>query len=343
MGNPSVTRDQGQGTIGLTRMSRLTPGSTGMFDQYSSLSANTISPGLGRLLGYLLIEGFAHNRPEVPEAQISNVRAHATTLRHLLSSFPAGMIIITGHCDATGEESYNQQLGLQRANGVKGILLQNGIDSSRIISQSKGEKELRVQTDQAHQRNRRVEIRFMANPAGTLVPRLQLHEPQPTVDLSLPPNYQVLPPPWLRFPHTGPSREEHRPSWNISPTLLGLVITINPQPESTPEEVIGNSFREHNLNLTSEELQTLLQSRTKGVEQLKVMLKKIAPTLNEQELNEYSNKIATALMNESLNNQLRREHPTLFEREQQREEQIEQQLGIPQPGLTPTFTLKINF
>ena len=46
---------------------------------------------------------------------------------------------LTGHTDNVDSESFNQALGLKRANIVRKYLIDKGVDPSKIISQSKGE------------------------------------------------------------------------------------------------------------------------------------------------------------------------------------------------------------
>ena len=41
-------------------------------------------------------------------------------------------VVIEGHCDERGSQSYNKKLGLNRAKSVKEYLVKKGIDASRI-------------------------------------------------------------------------------------------------------------------------------------------------------------------------------------------------------------------
>lgn len=43
------------------------------------------------------------------------------------------VLILEGHCDEWGEESYNEELGDRRAREVKALLIKKGVDSERII------------------------------------------------------------------------------------------------------------------------------------------------------------------------------------------------------------------
>ncbi len=70
---------------------------------------------------------------------------------------PNQNIIIEGHCDERGTESYNFELGMKRANVTRNFLLDLGVDSSRIKTVSYGElKPFCVDRDEdCYQKNRR--------------------------------------------------------------------------------------------------------------------------------------------------------------------------------------------
>jgi outer membrane protein OmpA-like peptidoglycan-associated protein len=69
-------------------------------------------------------------------------------------------ITVIGHTDLVGDNSYNDELSLQRAERVKSILMGMGIPEERIRVAGRGKREPIVQTpDGADEpRNRRVEI-----------------------------------------------------------------------------------------------------------------------------------------------------------------------------------------
>lgn len=62
-----------------------------------------------------------------------------TAIADKLNADPQLVANIVGHTDSIGKKSYNQTLGLKRANAVKRWLVKQGIDSKRIITSSKGE------------------------------------------------------------------------------------------------------------------------------------------------------------------------------------------------------------
>ncbi len=72
-------------------------------------------------------------------------------------------ILLTGHTDSDGEEEYNMELGMKRAEEYKAHLMELGVDASQIEVISKGESEPAVPNDSPEnkQRNRRVTIHII--------------------------------------------------------------------------------------------------------------------------------------------------------------------------------------
>jgi len=68
--------------------------------------------------------------------------------------------VIVGHADTKGTNKYNLKLSLKRAQKIKNIFLQKGIEEKNINISGKGEGFLAVPTadEVAHPANRRVEI-----------------------------------------------------------------------------------------------------------------------------------------------------------------------------------------
>ena len=84
-------------------------------------------------------------------------------LRDVLRSVrdrPLPEVVVLGHTDTTGTAARNFELGLKRANLVRGLLVATGVDSAAIEVRSHGERELIVPTGDGvfEPRNRRVEI-----------------------------------------------------------------------------------------------------------------------------------------------------------------------------------------
>ena len=81
-----------------------------------------------------------------------------------LEKEPGAKIDITGHADATGTTTYNQALGMRRAESVKSYFVGQGIPAEMIVSSSMGESVPVADnaTPQGRAKNRRTEI-FIKN------------------------------------------------------------------------------------------------------------------------------------------------------------------------------------
>lgn len=81
-------------------------------------------------------------------------------LATFLKQNPDYQILIEGHTDAVGSDSYNQQLSDRRADAVRQALAQRGISPDRIRSVGLGEQfpVMTNATDQGRMVNRRVEV-----------------------------------------------------------------------------------------------------------------------------------------------------------------------------------------
>jgi len=73
---------------------------------------------------------------------------------------PVPDVLVIGHTDAVGSDSFNDALGLQRAETVRAALIRLGIPAADIRALSRGKRELAIPTPDgvAEPRNRRVEI-----------------------------------------------------------------------------------------------------------------------------------------------------------------------------------------
>ena len=71
--------------------------------------------------------------------------------------------IVFGHTDTKGSSEYNLKLSLKRAEAVKQILLNIGIDEKNISILGKGESDLAVKTpdNTKHPANRRAEVKIL--------------------------------------------------------------------------------------------------------------------------------------------------------------------------------------
>ncbi len=88
-------------------------------------------------------------------------------IKRLMSDLPkikarvkVGKILVEGNCDEFGTDEYNQALGLKRAKAVKTLLINAGVDATKIDTVSYGESNPTCTVDKpaCHAKNRRVEI-----------------------------------------------------------------------------------------------------------------------------------------------------------------------------------------
>ncbi|WP_085315585.1 outer membrane protein OmpA [Derxia lacustris] len=70
------------------------------------------------------------------------------------------VIIAVGHTDSVGTDAYNQKLSVRRADAVKTYLIGKGVETNRIYTEGKGEKQPIAdnKTEEGRAKNRRVEI-----------------------------------------------------------------------------------------------------------------------------------------------------------------------------------------
>ena len=75
-------------------------------------------------------------------------------------------IVVEGHADSIGSDSYNQTLSEERAQTVADYIIGQGVRSSRVVARGFGETRPKTSNDTAEGRqlNRRVEIHVKANP-----------------------------------------------------------------------------------------------------------------------------------------------------------------------------------
>jgi outer membrane protein OmpA-like peptidoglycan-associated protein len=93
-----------------------------------------------------------------------------TNLRELASSldkYPGTELIIIGHTDDVGADSYNQALSERRAQAAAGYLMTQGVSAARIGTRGLGESEPIASnaTEDGRARNRRVEVAIFASEA----------------------------------------------------------------------------------------------------------------------------------------------------------------------------------
>lgn len=95
----------------------------------------------------------------------------AVNLRNLASSlrkYPNTQLLVVGHTDDSGSDSYNQALSQRRADAALQYLGQQNIPASRIAASGRGESEpvASNDTEGGRQTNRRIEVAIYANAAA---------------------------------------------------------------------------------------------------------------------------------------------------------------------------------
>ncbi len=86
-------------------------------------------------------------------------------LAKVLNKYSDTDVLIEGHTDNTGEDKYNEELSVKRADAVSNYVKMQGIKGARITTVGYGEKQPLQgnETEQGRAQNRRVEVAIMAN------------------------------------------------------------------------------------------------------------------------------------------------------------------------------------
>lgn len=94
-----------------------------------------------------------------------NARANLTELAQSLQKYPESDVLIVGHTDAQGSDSYNQGLSQRRAQSAANFLTTKGVAYSRLQTSGRGETEpvASNDTDAGRAQNRRVEVAIYAS------------------------------------------------------------------------------------------------------------------------------------------------------------------------------------
>lgn len=94
-------------------------------------------------------------------------RENLRNLANSLNQYPNTDILIVGHTDSQGTDSYNLDLSLRRANAARNYLVSQGVPAARIRTSGRGELEPIADndTDAGRAQNRRVEIAIVASEA----------------------------------------------------------------------------------------------------------------------------------------------------------------------------------
>lgn len=84
------------------------------------------------------------------------------TAKRYLTKYPEKQLLITGHTDSDGSDELNQGLSETRAGKVKELLVKDGIKTTQMVTEGKGEKEpiATNDTNEGKAKNRRATIRL---------------------------------------------------------------------------------------------------------------------------------------------------------------------------------------
>ena len=99
------------------------------------------------------------------DALRAQAKQNLSTFAASLDKYPNTNVLIVGHTDAQGTDTYNQSLSARRATAAQNYLAAQGVSRTRLNSTGKGEAEpvATNDTDAGRQTNRRVEIAIYAN------------------------------------------------------------------------------------------------------------------------------------------------------------------------------------
>lgn len=99
------------------------------------------------------------------DALSSDSRSKLNELGATLNKYPDTYILVEGHTDSSGSDSYNKRLSKRRAESVSQFLEQSNIKKSRIRTEWYGENQPKYPNDDpaSMAKNRRVEFAIYAN------------------------------------------------------------------------------------------------------------------------------------------------------------------------------------
>ncbi len=121
--------------------------------ELAALQAKQTDRGLVLTLGDVLFET---GKADLRAGALRNLYPLVT----FLQKYPERQVMIEGHTDSVGSESYNLDLSQRRADAVRAFLLQNGANASQITARGYGKTSpvASNDTEAGRQQNRRVEI-----------------------------------------------------------------------------------------------------------------------------------------------------------------------------------------
>lgn len=130
-------------------------------DELEGAKIERVAEGIQITFDSGILFGFDSDRL-LPEA-----RANLTRLVESLRDFPDTEVLVVGHTDAIGSESYNQRLSERRAQSAANYLANLGVSNARIEMKGLGEIEpvSDNETEDGRALNRRVEVAIFASDA----------------------------------------------------------------------------------------------------------------------------------------------------------------------------------
>jgi len=104
---------------------------------------------------------FGNNSSNIAEESLPKMHKYAD----FLNKYTAYSANIVGYTDSRGKASYNQHLSEKRANAVRDMLIDNGVDTSRVTAVGKGEANPIADnnTKEGRAHNRRIEAELTKN------------------------------------------------------------------------------------------------------------------------------------------------------------------------------------
>jgi len=125
--------------------------------------AEVIEAGEGLIVKFDSGILFDVNKSELKSEAMTNIQNLAASMKNN----PETNIMVIGHTDADGSDSYNYSLSERRAAAVKSYALAQGVAGGRLTTVGKGETEPIADNSSASGKaqNRRVEIVIVANDA----------------------------------------------------------------------------------------------------------------------------------------------------------------------------------
>ena len=111
---------------------------------------------------------FDYDQSGIRHDAVADLAKDAQALHGILDDFPAGIIVVEGHCDERGSAEYNLGLGDRRAESVHAYLQTLGVPADRLqtVSYGKERPQCTESIEACWQKNRRVHFAAGATPTG---------------------------------------------------------------------------------------------------------------------------------------------------------------------------------